>query len=211
MGSCASCSPTKAPLDVPGWHRRDGRTRRHLRVPPPSQHTQGTADPGDAFSKGGHDGTNSPQRGGHQPLCRYQKGAHGGHESPGDGWSHQQHRDSKATGDPSRASEQDTSSGDRVGAAGAARRALVALTLLFLPDRMHSSILCGGAGQWICRNTGDGECGAAGPCPVPSQPQHHHAGPLGHPAPRPRRAPSPLSRAAAAYNEGLAVDVVQVQ
>lgn len=27
------------------------------------------------------------------------------------------------------------------------------LTLLFLPDRMHSSILCWDAGQWICGDT----------------------------------------------------------
>lgn len=31
------------------------------------------------------------------------------------------------------------------------------LTLLFLPDRMHSSILCWDAGQWICGNNNPGE------------------------------------------------------
>lgn len=179
MGSCASCSPTKA-LDVPGWRRRDSRTRLHLRAP------ARTAHPGGAFSKGQHDGTNSAWWPPTNPSAATRRGLT---------------VDTKASG--MAGVTNNTGAGKPAvtqapGAAGAARRALVALTLLFLPERMHSSILCGGAGQWICRKTGDGEeMGNTGllspslsPSPAPAPP----GGTLGTPSPTSPPGPQPEGR-----------------
>lgn len=96
--------------------------------------------------------------------CHSQNWVHDGHQSPGDNCGNQQHGDSKVTDKPSRAP---------AGYQPSTR--WVTLTLLFLPDRMHSSILCWEAGQWICGNIGDEEQGCW-PHTIPS----HGRGPRGN-------------------------------